>query len=232
MTRQQIIAAAVLDSGEYKRGQEANDNPFSTNRWVDLAVSDLCRITESAYLTIRTDIVDGQSLYCANCNLFYIESVTVTAEDGTLVPLALTQAYDANVYAPNYRADSPVTTGTPNSIVFQGANNYLLHPVPDYDADNGLVFRGFGVLTNAAWSDDDDECPLPERTHETIASYVATRLARKNEEYDVAQEMEALYQRGKGLFESEMRSLTDSHRHTFPTSRGNDYGFGDDISNL
>ena len=225
MTRGDIKGYAALEAQDFQRGNDSREDPYSMDRWVDEAVQDICRITHHAYLTLSMAVTAGQATYCFSpADLLYVESIDLTLADGTVRHLSITNTADVAVSAPAWRVETPVVDQT-NTAVFNGGANFTLYPTPNYSLAGAIVMRGFGVIHNGSWTNDTDECPLPPRTHDTIVHFVAWKLAERIRNFDQARNSQRDYLRGKGLFESEMNTLTESHKHRFPVANTGRYGW-------
>lgn len=230
MTRGQIKAAARSEAGIGASVPSpigavltpGADDPILLDRWVDAAVMELCRVTDYTSLTFTTDIVSGQQSYCLP-DLQYFESAQAAADPAaavnglplTPVTLAVASLRDFHAVNPAWRATLAQTAGTPNTLVIEGAAMGVLYPLPNYSAIGGLTISGLGTVTNAAWSNETDPCPLLPRCHDAVVYRVAQRLSERARDAANAQRCEREWKRGKNLLEGEMHRLSESHRHRF-----------------
>lgn len=209
MTRGQIKSTAAATARAYLRSADEVD-PVLYDRWVDFTTIDLCRHVESIYLNLTTDIVSGQGPYCLP-DLFYVERVEAVMADGNALPMTILTTARMNEEQSNWRTH-PAPNGSPRYAVTEGTIDVILYPAPNYDATGGLTMRGNGTITNVQWPADTTECPLPERTHETIVNGIIARHFRWAKDVDSAAEYDRLFRAGRGKFEREVATLTEAER--------------------
>lgn len=218
MTRGEIKTKARASARAYLGGADDAD-PVLLNDWVDDTTTDLCRATDECFISASTDIVALRAQYCLP-DLYYIEAVEAVITDGSTRVLSIRTTSKQTAYSSYWRT-SPLPPGDPTAVITEGAGDLLLYPTPAYSATAGLTLRGFGVVTNALWPLDAAQCPLPPRTHQTVLHGVVVRYFEWAGKMEQAAMWDRRYRYGKGHFESEMATITDSARSR--TSGESDY---------
>ena len=213
MTRGQIKQAAVALVRAYQKTDREVD-PILLDQQLDWCVQDICRVAESVELQFATDLVSGQSTYCAP-QLKFIESAQVVlspASGSRNAGLVLTDTHAAAHASNGYRITP--STGDPTVAITHGRQSVEVSPAPSYSVAGGLILRGFGVLVNSVWPLDTDTCPLlPAYSHQAVSYCLAERIAEFLMLPDVMEVIGRRARKGVNSFWAESMMLTENTRH-------------------
>lgn len=169
MTREQLDSRIARFLGELF-GSPGYGDPFSRNEFIDDAVEWACQATDCFYTGYASDITAGQPYYCAP-RLYRLKKALVQTASGKTVPLT----FQTMAYGIDTTTTAPLTTTViPQYFMTQGRNRVIIWPIPNYAMVGGLLLEGFGfplrspATGNNAWSNDTDECPLPEEAQQAL----------------------------------------------------------------
>lgn len=210
MTRQEILALAKLELGEYLNTPGA-DNSFSWDLKINSVTDDIARLTDAYYVEYSADLVSGQQAYCQP-EIYKVKAVNILSPDGKLCLLSTgTPQMLDSIYGSRWRND-PVE-GTPRIYLTRGNRNALLYATPNYTTtgDTGLIIEGFACPWTG-WAQKTDECPLPQRAH---AAVVAGAAYQRAGQIDQVSDRKMGYLRGRwltllGELEGEAYTLTEA----------------------
>jgi hypothetical protein len=199
--------------------------------------------TYSLYASCVTDIISGKVTYEIPRRPFRLGSVCVNDGNGNIFPLAGVTYEQADGMFYNWRnQNSPQQyQGVPAYYIDDGARSYTLLPVPNYNAQSGLLVNGYIGVDK--WWNMADECPLPqnEAIDEAIIYGVCAERAmemkkidasygsvQKDYEMKFAERLRELYRQAVGLNEARRNALPSMGKKLGAWSGGwGVYGGGD-----
>lgn len=239
MTRGEIQSSGLRRARQLMKGTPNEgdltpgfDDPFTLDEWVNDVTFSLFLSGTLLYLSFKRDIVSGQKGYSLpTFDDLYEATIAISGDsDAQTQHLSIVTPQQMLSLDPTWRTttdDSGV--GTPLYLVQEG-EAMELWPVPDYDKAQGLTTYGTGFLRASSWSGKNDECPILEDFHPTVAKGVALKIASP-----VTAAWKVLrneFVREVGFFESQNRSKTEALRsHSAVTGRGL-LSYGDNPLNM
>jgi len=204
----------------------------------------IAKKTYCLYLTSTVDIINGQAFYPIPHRPFRLDTVCVNDGNGNIFPVSgLTYAQADSMYynwrsqtvAPlNQAGNLPVYQGVPVNYIDDGAKTLILLPVPNYNAQAGLLVTGyFGV---DKWWDMSDECPLPqdEQYGEVLVYGICAERALELKKIDssyasVQADYESKYKRGILDLYKQALGANEARRSAIPTL-GKRLGYCDGVA--
>jgi hypothetical protein len=203
-----LTAAGLSDVIGRIIGPDGNiGDPVTLNDELDQQVLELCQACRGVSATYTTDIEDGTGDICPPPLLYY-ERAILTTETGDKKPIAIIRSDQS---PGEYHVDPQ--EGEPTTVTIFGGNAAALYPTPDYDATDGLTWKGIGYIDNSLWDAETDECPLLERFHRTVVYGLTARLFESIAQFALSDSYAKRYRYGKGHFEGEMHTLHEAIRH-------------------
>jgi hypothetical protein len=180
LTRGSVILDAqnLNDETEDKPGYMA---PFLYSKFVDDKTDELARL-DAYFVTYSTDIVSGQ-MASALPALYRSTDLVATWPSGASRALSQITPQDMDIRYAFWRSNPAM--GWPTESVFQGINNVLLYPQPNYTLAGGLSIEGYGVPSSAGaggvnvWPNMADPFPLPESCYMGVVYGVAAMRAKQ-----------------------------------------------------
>jgi hypothetical protein len=114
------------------------------------------------YATASTDIIQGQVSYPIPHRPFRLDTVCINDGNGNVFPIAGITFAQADSMFYNWRNQNAPQQyqGVPQYYIDDGAKNYSLIPVPNYNQQAGLLVNGYYGVDK--WWNMGDDCPLPE----------------------------------------------------------------------
>lgn len=217
LTRGQIKAAAFrrarLFDGAVPGGNDGSGDPDTADEMLEEVVDDITRVTQGAYLSLATNLVSGQAIYCRP-EIDEILNVHIMSSDGSgYRPLAVLDEITANLAVPDWQ--TRLVVGDPTYAFLEGQNQVHLYGTPNFAATNGLIIRGFGSYSRALWPNDTDPAPFRDRWISCITNGLTWKLCRNESTPEFTKRAMDYFQsfsRERGYLESEMATESESRR--------------------
>lgn len=206
MTRGQI-KQRVRVYGRHLFGGDDDRDPFGLDFLVTDVANQVARATDCLVGRRILDLVEDQQEYCAP-DVYRIQAVfRVDADTGDYTRLPILWNYERGLDGwRNEDASHPVE----KCAVF-GQNRIGVYPTPDAAVTGGLVVEGYAVPGDY-WEYDvdgvgqapteNDNCPLPDYSHEAVVYGVLAMRAKQKMDMAAAQMWDQEYRKHLGEVES------------------------------
>jgi hypothetical protein len=183
MTGQDVIQRVLVDLGESK-STAAVQQMMRYPDHVRFTADQIARRTWSLYKTAVTDIIANQIEYTLPSKPFRDMAMNIVDAYGFVWPIAQITPEQADQQYFGWRDPQNLYLGDgrPRVAIVEGLLTYKLYPVPNYNAQDGLMISGyFGV---DKWYDINMESPLQVGADECWIAGVSLRRCKEMRRVD------------------------------------------------
>lgn len=199
----QVLKAVGMES----QLTEGFDDPWTLAEWVDEVVMDITFSVDNLYLKVFRDVVSGQVSYDLPM-LRDVDEATVTNADGNVQHLIIVDPARMLAFDPTWHTED--NAGPPLYLVVLG-DQVEPWPTPNFNVTSGLKMYGVGTISKDDWG-IDDECPIINRFHLTVANGLALHIASSATGTPPFQGLKREYTRFRGFYQGENHELTEARR--------------------